>query len=75
MFLRASVAIMLLCACSPTRYAPGTHYFAWAGLYTDPPRPTRPITRERAQSSGYAFYIGEYGANGELVQLRKTYRG
>ena len=78
MFLRAFVAMVLLSACAPARHSPGTHYFAWAGLYTDPPTPTDPITRARAQSlagSGHAFYVGEYGASGELLKLRKTYRG
>jgi hypothetical protein len=63
---------VLLGACLP-KYSPGVHYFSGVNRYLDPPLPTEPITRERAQElarEGYNYYVADYDEK-DLRQLRQ----
>jgi hypothetical protein len=67
------VIAVLLFACYP-RYSPGVRYFAWTNFYLEPPIPTQPITRERAEElvrQGYSYYVGDYDQKG-LRRLREV---
>ena len=71
--------MVLLSACfASPRYSPGVHYFSWVNLYVEPPIPTEPISKEKADAlmaQGYAISVGEYDRNGQLMTLKKIYKG